>query len=165
MSATRADVEKTAREIIAASYSGRAIEDAAVEWAVLALTAGIDTPNVRMLASFDHPANWFEVESYFRAALAEADVPWLDREEALHAVARDTAADILSGEVDPQRGAARIARIAIDLDYPSDLMDFYVLEDDLCIQYGPDRVNLDVWEAEARRAAERLVSLSQRTAT
>ena len=165
MPVMQTDVEREARRIIAAHYSGLAVENDAVEWAVLALTAGLDEPNVRMLAASERPANWFEVEPYFRAALDEVGVPWPDRDEALRAAARDTAAAILSGEADPKRGTIQIARIAIALDYPDELMDFYMLEDELDIQYGPNRVRPAIWEASARRAAERLVSFSRGTGT
>ena len=150
----RAKVERAARRIIADDYAGRSVTDDAIQWAVLALEAGFDSPNVLMLAASDRPANWFESERYFRAALAEVGVPWLDKEAALHAYACDLAAEVVRGEGNPEYSVSRLARYAVALDYPSHMMDLYVLEDQLEIRYGPDRVDSTVWEREARSACK-----------
>ena len=154
----RAEVESEARRIIADDYTGRSVTDDAIRWAVLALEAGFDSPNVLMLAASERPANWFETERYFRAALAEVGVPWPDRDQALRDYARDVAASVVDGSVDPERGVQRLAQYAIALDYPDDMMDLYVLEDELEIRYGPDRVKPEHWRPAARAACERFLS-------
>lgn len=160
----RTEVEREARCIIADDYAGRSVTDDAIEWAVLALEAGFDSPNVLMLAASERPANWFETERYFRAALAEVGVPWPDRDQALRDHARDVAASVVDGSVDPEHGVQRLARYAVALDYPDDMMDLYVLEDELEIRYGPDRVKPEHWRPAARAACERFLSSAGRSA-
>ena len=154
----RVEVEREARRIIADDYAGRSVTDDAIRWAVLALEAGFDSPNVLMLAASERPANWFETERYFRVALAEVGVPWPDRDAALRAAALDMAAAIVRGEAEPKRTVQRISRFAVALDYPSDMMELYCLEDDLDIQYGFNAVTPQRWEAAARSASERLLA-------
>ena len=154
----RTQVEREARRIIADDYAGRSVTDDAIRWSVLALEAGFDSPNVMMLAASDHPANWFETERYFRAALAEVGVPWPDRDRALRDYARDVAASVIEGSADPERAVQQLARYAVALDYPNDMMDLYMLDDELDMRYGPDRVRMEHWRPAARAACERFLS-------
>ena len=82
-----------------------------------------------MLASMERSANWFEVRDYVRPALEEAGLPFLSADDALREHARDIACAILRGEVSPRSGCRMLSRLAIKLDYPAELMDWYAMDD------------------------------------
>ena len=154
----QADVEREARRIIADDYAGRSVTDDAIRWATLALEAGFNSSNVLMLAASNRPANWFETEWYFHAALAEVGVPWLGREAAFHAHACDLAAEVLSGAANPERSISRLAQYAIALDYPGDMMDLYTLKDQLdLLRYGLIQVDPATWKTEAHSTCQAFV--------
>ena len=56
-------------------FAGQPTGDQVVSWAVDALSSGLDTPTLRVLAGFSSPASWFEVEKDFRNSLLEMGLP------------------------------------------------------------------------------------------
>lgn len=111
-------VYKAARRLLAEEYAGTLSSDQAIDWAVLALEAGYDTPHLCMLASFEKPANWFEVKRYFRAALEETGVPILPADALLRQRMVDIAQDIVEQAVSPWEGCRMMCDLIFASDYP-----------------------------------------------
>ena len=115
--------ESQARRTVAALYGRRAmgtpLSREAVDWAVDALTAGLDSPTLRVLAGLQEPLWWSEVESIFVMAASELgfEVPATEQ-DALWTYARQTAQDILDDRSAPEAACHTLYRICVALDYP-----------------------------------------------
>ena len=94
----------------------------AVAWALDALTAGLDSPTLRVLAGLPAPLWWSEVEGIFVEAAGELGIaaPATER-DALWAYARQAAQDILDGRTAPEAACQTLYRIWVALDHPSEL--------------------------------------------
>jgi hypothetical protein len=122
------------KEILAWRALNRSVNEAWVDWAVSMLEAGHDTWHLAILAGATEPFNQFEMIAIVDKALAELGCDWSDKE----AVIRDYVTELLQQMVAHQimsRNALRIlADMCIEMDYPRDLLDFYLLyfaQDDL----------------------------------
>jgi len=122
------------KEILAWRVLNRSIDESWVDWAVSMLQAGHDTLHLAILAGQTEPFNQFEMVAIVDKVLAELGCEWSNKE----AVIRDYVAELLHQMLAHQiasREALRIlADMCIELDYPSDLLDFYLLyfaQDDL----------------------------------
>ena len=123
------------------------------------LEAGIDAPSAAMLAASERPTNWDETQPYFRAALAEAGIPVLDREATLWAAVLNMAAAIVRSETTPRQGAEHISRWAMALDYPSELMGLSYVDEVLGQEEHCGRpATPERWGAAVRAEAEDLLT-------
>jgi hypothetical protein len=122
------------KEILAWRVLNRSVDESWVDWAVSMLQAGHDTLHLAILAGEAGPFNQFAMVAIVDKALAELGCDWSDKE----AVIRDYIAELLHQMFAHQiasRDALRIlADMCLEMDYPSDLLDFYLLyfaQDDL----------------------------------
>lgn len=119
-----------------------------------ALAAGKDSPSLRRLAG-STSRNAFELEDLLQRSLEELGLAPATREQALRAIARYRAEQIVRGEIDPARGAGRIWRLFIP-EYPGDVMQFLQLQemhDDPCHAKERKNVAAEIVD-EARRYLE-----------
>jgi hypothetical protein len=98
------------------------------------LQAGHDTLHLAILAGATEPFNQFEMAATVDKALAELGCDWSDRE----AVIRNYVAELLhqmpAREIASRDALRVLADMCLELDYPSDLLEFYLLslaQDDL----------------------------------
>ncbi|MEY9871177.1 hypothetical protein ABH931_000642 [Streptacidiphilus sp. MAP12-33] len=98
-----------------------------VEVALAALLAGVDSPSLALLAGLGHN-ELAQADELFGQVLEELDLvfPWpADPDEALGALVRWRAREIVQGEVTPVEGADLIWReAAMRFDYPAELRGF-----------------------------------------
>lgn len=95
--------------------------------ATQALVADLDSPSLRILAGTTSK-NAFELEDLLERSLDELGLARSTREQALRAMARYRAEQIVRGEIDPARGAGLIWRLFTP-DYPEDVTQFLQLEE------------------------------------
>jgi hypothetical protein len=107
-----------------------------------ALEAGYDGPALRRLAGLMKPTSR-EVDNLFQSALREIGTKIQSKEQAVFALSRITAANIVDGRLDPIEGAGILATYAMMLHYPPLLVQFFQLADaPLWGEYAPPRSQL-----------------------
>jgi hypothetical protein len=115
--------------------------DKRIAWAVRALDMGVSpSPNLSTLALLSverTPSSW-EVDELFRRSLKELDLSTRDRAEGLRQYARDVAEGIVSGSVEPVRGAQEIQAVTEALGYPEDMEPWGNFDEDLFLAVGAD---------------------------
>ncbi len=124
------------------------------EAATQALVVGLDSPSLRVLAGTTSK-NAFELEDLLQRSLDELGLPRATEEEALRAMARYRAEQIVRGEIPPARGAGLIWRLFMH-SYPADIVQFLQLEemhDDPYYAKKREQVAAEIIE-EARRYLE-----------
>jgi hypothetical protein len=139
--------------------------DELIRLGLSALLAGVDTPSLRMLAGLGRNEER-EARDLFAAVIDElnlsAQIPG-DETEALWLLARQSAANIVNGTIDPLKGADIIWKDFIEpLDYPPALMPF---PNAIVAAYDPepDRAPLDQIKADIVRAAADLIDADDDT--
>jgi hypothetical protein len=118
-------------KLLAERYMGTATYEQYVDWAVSCLEKGIDSKNIRILASLQKPLYSSEVEDYFNRSLKDLGGETPDPKECIIEYARSFAREILSGQISPPEGCRKIYRIAIALQYPRELMSWLYLDEGL----------------------------------
>ncbi|HEX8141305.1 MAG TPA: hypothetical protein VF553_01840 [Pyrinomonadaceae bacterium] len=118
-------------KLVAGRYMELVTHEEYVEWAVSCLESGIDSKNIRILASLQKPLYSSEVEDYFKRSLRDLGWELPDRKECIIEYARSFAKEILSGQVSPLEGCRKIYRIVVDLQYPRELMSWLYLDEGL----------------------------------
>jgi hypothetical protein len=93
------------------------------------LEAGTDTPSVRELAGLVG-LDLSRAHDLLRRVLQEMNRPTPTRDEVATIIARDLAARVVAEGANLKGLAASGARLAVALDYHSDLMPFYVADDE-----------------------------------
>lgn len=117
-----------------------------VDWAVGALSEGMDTPAIRQLAGMDleGPRLTAAAMPQFRRALQELGIPVPAPDAAAREYVRVLVEDIVEGRVTPQPQVERIHKeIVTPLDHPKDLMVWCYLSSGLRPQElstDPDRM-------------------------
>jgi hypothetical protein len=115
--------------------------DKRIAWANRALDMGVSpSPNLSTLAllSAERTPNPWEVDDLFRRSLKELDLSTRDREEGLRQYARDVAEGIVSGSVEPVRGAKEIYAVTLALGYPKYMEPWGGFDEDLFVAVGED---------------------------
>jgi hypothetical protein len=115
--------------------------DKRIAWAEHTLDIGASpSPNLCTLAllSVERTPDPWEVDDLFRRSLEELELPTLDREEGLRQYARDVAEDIVSGAIEPVRGAYEIQAVAEALGYPEDMWPWGGFYEDNFLVFGAD---------------------------
>ncbi len=108
------------------------IQKEAVAWAIDALSAGLDSPSLYILAGLQEPLYWSEVDDYFNRAIAELRLREpATKEAAIWAYASQTARDLRNDKSSAREAVAVLNQLCIALDYDRRLMPFYCLDDAL----------------------------------
>jgi hypothetical protein len=134
------------KKLIAKLYMNKAYSENLVDWAVSCLENGIDSKNIRILASMQKGFSFYEVEDYFHRSLKDLGWQYPSKEEALIWYLKNLAKKILSGEVDAIEGCHKIYNIAYSLDYPSELKNWIYLDDGLEPEAYKTFIDYDDWE-------------------
>jgi hypothetical protein len=119
--------------------------DKRIAWAERALEMGAPpSPNLStlFLLSVERMPNPWEVDDLFRRSLKELGLSTRDREEGLRQYARDVAEGIVTGSVEPMRGAGEIQAITEALGYPEDMEPWGGFDEDLFLAVGADGTSL-----------------------
>ena len=75
--------------------------------------------------------NPWKVDELFGGSIQELALARPSQEECLRQHARDVAEGIVSGDVEPLEGARQLYRLAVRLNYPSDMMAWVGFDEDL----------------------------------
>ncbi len=118
-------------KLLAESHAGVATSEEYVRWAVACLESGMDSKNIRILASLQKPLYSSEVDFYFTRSLQDLGWTMPGRRECLFNYARDLAQQIVSDDVSPRDGCRKIYLIASALQYPKELMAWVYFDDNL----------------------------------
>jgi len=110
---------------------GRAQTGDYIDWAVDAMVAGFDSPNLRMLAGLDRFVSPFEAEEHFKRARRELNLPEPNREQAQRDYSIHLAECILDPGSDFETLVAKLSELCYTNDYPDYLMEWYSLDDGL----------------------------------
>jgi hypothetical protein len=161
----RADVERLARRFAAEAQPVTTVEilmrkmlekecgQECVTWAIGMLEQGYETRSLLILAGLTPPLNHFEIAQLRDRVLAEINPPELKIDDPVNAYVSEIAFEALYDTGALREVFARVAQLAIELGYPSDLQPFYNLHfaaDDLRHSYvqwywqGADRENIDL---------------------
>ena len=119
------------RHLIAQRYIGIAHDEQYVDWAVSCLEAGIDSKNIRILASLQKPFYSVEVEDYFNRSLKDLDWNFPEPKSCVTQYARFIAQEILRGQIAPVEGCHKIYDAVIFLDYPREMSAWVYLDDEI----------------------------------
>jgi hypothetical protein len=121
-----------------------------VDWAVQALTEGLDSPSFLILAGLDIGEDFplWEAEKYFTKAVNELGLSIPDDETILRKHLVTLLTQIQKGTVDPQMGIERIHREVVSpLEHPSDLQSWCFLWEGLN-PMGNDVIPKDEYRAK-----------------
>ena len=124
----------------------RSLVDAAVQL----LLAGVDTPNVRILAGEDD-APEAEVEHYLEQALRDLRLSPLSMPEAAVQAGHFIAGRLLAGQLDTGAAARQLWNLYVAADYPSALSDLGAAAEWVIIDGEVDRSAHDDLAVAARR--------------
>lgn len=141
-------------KLLAERYLGRATHEQCVDWAISCLESGIDSKNIRILASLRKPLYPSEVEDYLSRSLRDLGWKLPEPKEYIIEYGRSFAREILSGQVSPLEGCRKIYRIVVALQYPRELMPWLYLDEGLEPETCRDLEGKELDEAiikEARR--------------
>ena len=118
-------------QIIAERYLGSATCEDYVAWAVACLEANLDSKNIRILSSLRKPLYSSEVDEYFKRSLADLGWAMPAEREFLFQYLRRLAQRIVSREIPPLVGCAKIYRVVVALEYPGELTEWVYLDEGL----------------------------------
>ena len=142
----------------------RAPSQSWVDWAVRLLVEGTDTPALRLLAGRSAPFDYGDVTALVDRALAELDIPHLDKDAAVEAYATELVQSLLRDGVVIEAALAELFDLCVETNYSRALYNFYQLRcarDDLrdhgrqSYWDGANSSNIDdIVRGEARRWLE-----------
>ncbi len=112
-------------------YLQQASSDDYVDWAIACLEDGLDSKNLRMLASMGKPFYSSEIEDKFRLALTELGFKYPSEKETLENYVKDLAKAIVKGEINPSDGCHKIYNVGVFLEYPREMTSWTFLDDGL----------------------------------
>lgn len=143
---------KSTSAILAAKALNRPIDSSWVDWAIDMLEAGFDTEHLVIIAGLYEPFNQFQLHDWTEKALSELQLDYSDQDKTITNYASYLVESALNGEIESFKVLQILKNICIELDYKSDLYDFYRLffaKDDLIyLDYqhywdGADKENID----------------------
>lgn len=130
-------VESVNNILFAKKYLGSIKIEEYIEWAIDMLGLGFDSKKLRILAGLSNPLDPSEVNNHFEDILKELNILKPNEEEAVMYYAISLCEQMISSELNPRNGLKRLYKICQDLDYDSDYMIWYELDDALAsISYG-----------------------------
>lgn len=119
-------------ELIAKFYLGENFPRDYSDWAVSCLEQGLDTKNIRILASMFEAYAFSEIEFNFRRALTELGWDFPPKEEfLLLKYPRFIAKQIVERRIEPYEGCRRIYRVSLEFDHPKELRSWMFLDEGL----------------------------------
>ncbi|MGI8469902.1 MAG: hypothetical protein ACR2N3_15790 [Pyrinomonadaceae bacterium] len=121
-------MNEATKQFFAKLYLQQASSDTYVDWAIACLEDGLDSKNLRMLASMNSPFYSSEIDEKFRHALDELGISFPNKRELLLNYAKDIALKIVSGEINSIDGLNEIHSIDISLNYPKELQAWTMLD-------------------------------------
>ena len=131
-----------------------------VDWAVFLLEEGYDTEHLRMLASLGPAPTRADVDYYFGQTAQELNLTIPPSETLVHLYAKDVAQSILEGTVPPETGCHEIYAIYCNLEYPTEMMSWLYLDDNL--EPGTyQELEGEKWDLAIRQEAERFLQKAQ----
>ncbi|HET7433790.1 MAG TPA: hypothetical protein VFN10_03655 [Thermoanaerobaculia bacterium] len=98
-----------------------------IAWAIQMLENGYDSHTLRILAGLTTPLNHFEICALRDRVLEELQPPELAIEDPVSAHVAELVFEAIRDPSAVQKVFARVAQVAIELDYPDNLMPFYKL--------------------------------------
>ena len=143
--------------LLAGRYLGWLTYEEYVDWAVGCLESGLDSKNIRILASLRKPLYSSEVENYFNRSLHDLGWHLPDRKECLMEYARGSAREIVTGTISPLDGCRKIYRVVVSLQYPKELMPWVYLDEGLEPDTYSD-LSGAAWDTAIVKEAERFMS-------
>ena len=144
-------------KILALRRLNLAAASEAVDWAMSALEAGADSPNLRILAGMPEPLNDFEVDDCLQRTARDLGYATADPDMHVHAYVRDIAADIVTGRLRPKDGCVELKRVARAFQGP-DLVVWVGLAEDFYLADQVTTVNLGDLEDRIIEQAKLLLS-------
>lgn len=117
--------------LLARRHLGLATHEQCVDWAVSCLESGIDSKNIRILASLQQPFYPSEVEDYFNRSLKELGWEVPEPMACIVEYARTFAQEILSGKISPVEGCRKIYEVSLALRHPLKLRSWLYLDEGL----------------------------------
>jgi hypothetical protein len=118
-------------KLLAERYMGMATHEQYIDWAISCLESGIDSKNIRILASLQKPLYSSEIDDYFNRSLKDLGWELPEPKECIIEYARSFAKEIVAGQVGPLEGCRKIYRVVVALEYPRELMSWLYLDDGL----------------------------------
>jgi hypothetical protein len=113
-------------KIVAFSEVDQLNADDCLDWATEMLTLGYETPNLLMLASFNKPTSYFEVEPYVKDAIRELKLRPQSGESGILSYVSYHVQQIADGK-DVKQNLAELYSFCQDRDYEKSVYDFYLL--------------------------------------
>jgi hypothetical protein len=96
-----------------------------------ALEDGIDTPTIIEIAGLKQPS-YFDIQEFIPKLLDELGIPPLTKHEAGLFLAKNIAGKIVSGELDPEKGAKELEQLWFKMEYSlREWLENFSLADDL----------------------------------
>ena len=117
--------------LFAGRFLGNISSEDYVHWAIDCLENGLDSKNIRILASLGKPLYSYEAEDYFKRSLRDLGWNQPDPAECLTEYVGALAEQIVKGTVTPAEGCANIYRVCVELKYPRALMVWVYLDEGL----------------------------------
>jgi len=145
------------QELLLKKFTGDAILEDYVAWALTELESGYDTPDLCILAGLTKPLYWWDVEHHFHKTLDALNLVLPERKDFLVSYVCKTAREIVSGSLAPVDGCRKIYKILLTLDYPSELSNWIYLDEELEIGTYQD-LNGAAWDAAIIHEAETLLA-------
>jgi hypothetical protein len=143
---------KSTSEILASKVLNRDIDEKWIDWAIDMMMVGFDTKHLVMLAGESKPFNQFELQELVNKVLKELQIGYSDKDQIIKNYAYYLIKKVLDNEIDSFEVLSILKDICIELDYDSNLYDFYSLyfaKDDLSYSEnqwywdGATRENID----------------------
>jgi hypothetical protein len=151
----------TTAEIVARRALEMTCGQECVDWATDVLTAGRDTPHLRMLAGAEGPHNHFELAELRDRTLDELGEAPVSHVDGVRIYARERLRAATAGSADLRVEIAVVADLCSTNDYPGELHDFYLLHNayedlqSLGVQfYWPDADRANILAIMKHRAEE-----------
>lgn len=118
--------------ILAAKYYlGRNSPRDYADWAVSCLENGLDTKNIRILASMFNADSFSDINIYFQRALEELGLELPPKEESLLSYSKFIAKQIVENKIEPVKGCREIYLLSYGLDYSEKLSNWIYLDEGL----------------------------------
>jgi hypothetical protein len=138
-------------------------EDYAV-WAGEMLVQNHDSTSLRILAGLNRRDSIFEAQDYFLRAMKELNLEEPEPDAAVREYARETAKQIIDGQIEPQQGVRALYQICVATEYPEELMIWYELDDALdCLiasgyPYTYETATLENFDSIVKEEAKKFVA-------
>jgi hypothetical protein len=121
------------RQIIEAQIAlGRIPPEDMTALAADALEAGLDGPAIRRMAALEKPSGW-ETDQVLARFMAEAGLRPIANNEAAIRLGRDLARRIVRENLDPLEHLGEFYSLYWQPDYPKELCDLGLLDDERCV--------------------------------